>query len=172
MNISRVASVLVLSLTAATLVSGCSWLRGKTSAHRTDYLRSEQKAELVVPEGVDAPQSLDTMKIPPHTKPGTAISDKPPAAVAVSVGFIVKNQLDDVWSEVRSELRDYDGLTLRGESKALSGFDVEVQGQSFIIQVKEAGEERIQVLAVDGTGRVLNTGPAATVMQYLAKRVN
>jgi uncharacterized lipoprotein len=171
LNHSKIKMLAVLVLVAVS-ASGCSWLREKTSKHRTDYLQSEQKPALKIPEGMDAPANNSNMQIA-QVKGTPGVSDRPPSgAVAISAGFVVNDKRDDVWKKVRSELKDYEGLTLRGESQLLSGFDVEVQGQAFIIQVKEAGEDRTQVSAVDGAGAVLNSGSAATVLKYLQKKVD
>jgi uncharacterized lipoprotein len=162
-------AVLMIGVT----LGGCSWVREKTSKHRTDYLQSEQKPALKIPEGMDAPANNNNMQIA-QVKGTPGVSDRPPATgtVPISLGFVVNDKRDDVWKDVRKELKDYEGLTVRGESQLLSGFDVEVQGQAFIIQVKEAGEKRTQILAVDGTGAMVNGGAAADVMKHLQKKVD
>jgi uncharacterized lipoprotein len=137
LNHSKIKMLAVLVLVAVS-----AWLREKTSKHRTDYLQSEQKPALKIPEGMDAPANNSNMQIA-QVKGTPGVSDRPPSgAVAISAGFVVNDKRDDVWKKVRSELKDYEGLTLRGESQLLSGFDVEVQGQAFIIQVPCAIQDR------------------------------
>jgi uncharacterized lipoprotein len=145
------AAALVATLAAS---AGCSWFR----SHNNDYARSVENRPLEVPPDLDRPSSENALPLP--SAAGLGGTGLPPA------GFVVAESPGSVWTRIGAVLPTIEGVTVTGSAESLGSYDVNFQGQSFLLRVENtAGQSR--VFAISPSGQMLRAGPASILLEQL-----
>lgn len=158
---SRFTRTLLVALVALTLAgagTGCHWLKQKTS-----YLSSKETQPLEVPPGLNLPDTSAATGLPTvNTASGTVAGS--------GTDLQVPGSATEVYPKVGTVLASIEGVSIKGRAEALGSYDVSYQGQDFLIRVQDSnGGSRLMALSADG--RILSSGPAATLMQAIKARL-
>lgn len=142
--------------------SGCSWLKSKTNS-KSNYTASKETQPLEVPPGLNLPDTSGATALPSVSSPNGSRSGVP-SDISLS-GSAAAN-----YPKIGAALEAIEGVVINGRAEALGSFDVSYQGQSFLIRVQDsAGASRLLALSPDG--RVLSTGPAATLLAAIKAKL-
>jgi hypothetical protein len=161
--LSRAATIaIVIAMSVAVLgASGCRWF------HKKDvYAMSPDKRPLEFPPAFDpaeAERSLATTASGSVTRsslPGT----EPTATRAL--GFTVPGDRATVFARVGELLAATPGLTIASRAQLLGAFDVDYEGQKFLIRINE-GSSGSTVSAVDARGQPADNAAANKVIAAL-----
>ena len=161
-SVTRYARPLLAAGVALALVSGtgCSWIKHRT--HKTDYANSTENRPLEVPPDLDVPDTSAATPLPPASLLGGA-------KTANSTGFLVDGDAKTVWSKVGEVLSGFNGVTVTGRAEAITSYDVNYSGQSFLVRVESAGaKSRVSAISPDGIS--LTQGPAAQLLAQIQSR--
>ncbi len=140
--------------------SGCSWFRGKS-----DYELSPESRPLEVPPDLTLPRTDPTMQVPEVR----AVAPAAPGVQAAS-GFSVADSADSVWRRIGLALERIDGVTIVNRAQLIGSYEVQYQGQSFLVRAQADGEAT-RVIAVGADGQPLTSGPAAQLLGLLRQRI-
>lgn len=160
--LSRTATfAAVLAISVAVLgASGCSWFRKK------DYYSLEtDKRPLEFPpafDAADAERSLATVATGSVTR--SSLSGGNTASRAL--GFSVASDRSTVFTRVGELLSTTPGLTITNRAQLLGAYDVDYQGQKFLIRISENGTNS-SVSAVDPRGQPADNDAASKVIAAL-----
>jgi hypothetical protein len=156
---ARIAIVIVMSV-AVLGASGCRWF------HKKDvYAMNPDQRPLEFPPAFDtaeAERSLATTASGSVTRsslPGTQTK-------APSLGFTVPGDRATVFSRVGELLAATPGLTIASRAQLLGAFDVDYEGQKFLIRINE-GSSGSSVSAVDPRGQPADNAAANKVIAAL-----
>jgi hypothetical protein len=160
--LSRTMTVaIVIAMSSAVLgASGCRWFRKDDV-----YAMSPDKRPLELPPAFDpaeAERSLATTASGSVTR--SSLSDATPSTRAL--GFSAPGDRATVFARVGELLAATPGLTIASRAQLLGAFDVDYEGQKFLIRVSESGSGS-DVSAVDPRGQPSNNTAASKVIAAL-----
>lgn len=160
--LSRTATAaLLVALSAAALgTSGCSWFRKKDY-----YAVEESQRPLEFPPSFDASEaerSLATTASGSVTR--SSLSATTPAGR--TLGFSVSGDRATVFARVGEALAATSGVGIASRAQVLGAYDVDYQGQKFLIRITEA-DGRSTVSAVDPRGLPADNDGAARLIASL-----
>lgn len=151
----------VLAISVALLgTSGCSWFRKKDY-----YSLDTDKRPLEFPPAFDAAEaerSLATTASGSVTRSSLAGS----AAASSTMGFDVAGDRAAVFARVGELLSATPGLTIASRAQLLGAYDVDYQGQKFLIRISESGSGS-NVSAVDARGLPAGNDAASKLIAAL-----
>lgn len=153
-------SALLVSLLLA--LGGCSWLRGNS-----EYEKSPESRSLEVPPELDTPRVDPSMSIP---SPSSAAPVAPAATSSATAAFTIADSADGAWRRLGLALERTEGVTVTQKAQALSAYNVSYAGQEFLVRVVAVGSQS-RVEAVDASGALLSSGPAAELLGLLRARL-
>jgi len=136
-------------------VTGCHWVSAKFHT-KADYSKSPESRPLEVPPDLNAPDTSNAMAIPSASGLGSG-------GVVGEGGFTVAGAASDTWPKVGTILAGMDGVTINGRAEAMSTYDVNYQGQNFLIRIEDVGGQS-HVVAIGANGQVLRAGPASILL--------
>ena len=157
--VMKVAMVIGLSL-AVIGASGCRWFRKNDV-----YAMSPDQRPLEFPPAFDpseAERSLAT------TASGSVTRSSLPGAEPTTraLGFSVPGDRATVFAQVGEVLAATTGLTIASRAQLLGAFDVDYEGQKFLIRVSE-GSSGSNISAVDPRGQPADNPAASKVIAAL-----
>lgn len=180
----RPGRLLGLALVATvTVTSGCGWFGGNKKAA---YESSSESRPLELPPDLDMPQANSEMVIP-QVRPGRTgnspapVPSAPPAAgpqAAAVAGvasagiseFTLEDQIENAFRRISLALGRTEGVNVASSSQLLGSFEVQYQGQDFLIRIQpEGSSSRVSAVAPDG--RALTAGPATELLAQLKQRL-
>lgn len=173
LRVTQISLVILIALS----VAGCSWLRSKFS-NDDRYLGSQESQPLEVPPGLDLPTIDPAMQVPQASGSGAVgvTSAAPAGGVVVPANagavtdFTMADTLDSAWSRIGLSLARIDGVTIGNRAKLLGTYEVQYQGQAFLLRAQPDGES-IRVTAIGADGQPLTTGPATVLLGLLKQRL-
>ena len=143
------AGAIVVALLAS---SGCRWFHG------SDYTRSVENRPLEVPPDLNLPTTSSALPLPAAS--GLGGTAQAPA------GYVVADNPENTWIKLGAALATVEGVTIVGQAQALGTYDVNYQGQNFLIRVENtAGQSRVS--AISPSGQVLRAGPASVLLDQV-----
>ena len=134
-------------------VAGCSWFK---KGAKGDYALAPEARPLEVPPDLNLPNTSGAMQVP---NVGPAASSAG-AATNAAGGFTVGGSRDEAFTRVGEALAGIEGVAIASRAQLLGAFDVDYEGQKFLIRVSE-GTSGSSVSAVDARGQPADN-PAAT----------
>ena len=159
-RLMRTLLVGAVVLTLASAGAGCSWFKSKS---KSNYTASKESQPLEVPPGLNLPDTSGATALPSLSSSGVSRSG---AATDISVpGMAAAN-----FPKVGAALETIEGVVINGRAEALGSFDVNYQGQNFLIRLQDnAGASRLMALSPDG--RFLTSGPAAALLAAIRAKL-
>lgn len=152
---AMLAGAVLLALTSAS--AGCSWFKNKSN-----YEKSVETQPLEVPPGLDLPDTTQATSLPPIGATGTPI--------ASSTDLEISGSATDAYPKIGAALEGIEGVVINGRAEALGSYDVTYQGQNFLVRVQDSADgSRLMALSPDG--RILTSGPAATLMAAIKAKL-
>lgn len=159
---ARTLLTTALVLAMAT-TSGCGWFRSKTG-----YEHSPESRPLEVPPDLTVPRTDPTMQVPQvASAPQPAAA---PGGVQAVSGFAVSDSVESVWRRIGLALERIDGVAITNRAQLIGSYEVQYQGQSFLLRAQAEGEAT-RVVAVGADGQPLVSGPAAQLLGLLRQRI-
>lgn len=160
--LSRAARIaIVVAMSAAVIgASGCSWFRKKDL-----YSMDTDQRPLEFPPAFDAAEaerSLATSASGSVTR--SSLSGA--GSAARTLGFNVPGDRASVFARVGELLGATPGLTIASRAQLLGAFDVDYEGQKFLIRISEASSGS-NVSAVDPRGQPADNAAASKVIDAL-----
>ena len=157
--LSRAAmAATVVALSVAVLgTSGCGWFRKKDY-----YTMDTEQRPLSFPPAFDAAEADRGQAT---TASGSVSRSSLPSGnpSARALGFSVAGDRAGTFSRVGEALAATPGLTIASRAQLLGAFDVDYEGQKFLIRITEA-EGRSTVSAVDPRGLPADNDSAAKLI--------
>lgn len=147
------AALLVAMSVAVLGASGCSWFRKKDY-----YSMDADKRPLEFPPAFDAAEAERAANIAVGgsvTRSGMTSQ----GGVASALAFNVPGERSAVYARLGEALAATPGVTIASKAELLGAFDLDYEGQKFLVRVSEASGGS-QVSAVDARGQPANN-PAA-----------
>ncbi len=160
--LSRAAKIaIVIAMSVAVLgASGCRWF------HKKDvYAMNPDERPLEFPpafDAVEAERSLAT------TASGSVTRSSLPGAETATraLGFTAPGDRATVFARVGELLAATPGLTIASRAQLLGAFDVDYEGQKFLVRINE-GSNGSSVSAVDPRGQPADNEAASKVIAAL-----
>lgn len=160
--LSRAATVAVfVAMSAAVLgTSGCSWFRKKDY-----YAVEESQRPLEFPPAFDAAEAeRNVAATAGGSVTRSSLSATTPAGR--TLGFSVAGDRASAFARVGDALAATPDLVIASRAQLLGAYDVDYQGQKFLIRITEAGG-RSTVSAVDPRGLPADNDSAARLIASL-----
>ena len=158
--LSRVTmTAIVVAMSVAVLgTSGCSWFRKKDY-----YSLDTDKRPLEFPPAFDASEAERSLAT--TTASGSVTRSSLPSGdpSARALAFTVAGDRAGTFSRVGEALAATPGLTVASRAQLLGAFDVDYEGQKFLVRITEA-EGRSTVSAVDPRGLPADNDSAAKLI--------
>ncbi|MGY6517853.1 MAG: hypothetical protein ACXIUZ_03985 [Lysobacteraceae bacterium] len=167
MQSSTVFRRLTVAALAVSLVatSGCGLFRSKSA-----YEQSRETRPLEVPPDLNRPAIDPAMQLPTVAEQASR-----PAGASAPGGGVSRFDIDDsaesAWRRVGLALERIEGVTITNRAQLLSSFEVSYGGESFLVQVRPAGDRNATVTAVTASGQSIGSGPAAELLGLLRQRL-
>ena len=149
--------VLILTVAAMTLGSGCSWMRGKTG-----YELSPENRPLEIPPDLTAPTVDPAVRVPP-----LASARAPQAA---SAAFTLSNSTEKVYESLAGALAGVPGLKINEAARLLMAYNVSFEGETLLVRVSPEGTGA-RVAAVTQDGREASSGAGAKLLGLLKQKL-
>jgi hypothetical protein len=156
---ARIAIVIAMSV-AVLGASGCRWF------HKKDvYAMDTDQRPLEFPPAFDA---VEAERSQATTASGSVTRSSLPGAEPTTraLGFSVPGDRATVFARVGELLGATPGLTIASRAQLLGAFDVDYEGQKFLIRVSE-GSSGSNVSAVDPRGQPADNAAASKVIAAL-----
>lgn len=163
----RTVLALLTTVIAASLISGCGFLRKRTERKNNEYKMAVEERPLEVPPGLDMPTTTGALTIPAAggAAPAAATSaaaETPPAAGEATVtgaaggsgvslggdGLRVADTVESAWSRVGLALERSGAATIVSRDEAGRTYTVQTTGQT---TVKPGWFKRAVTLGMAGT---------------------
>jgi uncharacterized lipoprotein len=160
--LSRAATIaIMIAMSVAVLgASGCRWF------HKKDvYAMSADERPLEFPPAFDATEAERSLAT---TASGSVTRSSLPGAQPTTParGFTVPGDRATVFARVGELLAATPGLTIASRAQLLGAFDVDYEGQKFLIRINE-GSSGSSVSAVDPRGQPADNAAANKVIAAL-----
>ncbi len=160
--LSRAATVaIVIAMSFAVLgASGCRWFNKKDV-----YALNPDERPLEFPPAFDAAEADRSLAT---TASGSVTRSSLPGAAATTraLGFSVAGDRATVFAQVGEVLAATPGLTIANRAQLLGAFDVDYEGQKFLVRVSESSAGS-NVSAVDPRGQPADNEAASKVIAAL-----
>ena len=148
-----------LAIALVTGLGGCHWFK-----HKSEYAASKEDRPLEVPPDLDRPDTSAATALPALAS-GNAQSSLRAADVLVS-----GSSASDLYPKIGAALEAIAGVTINGRAEALGSYDVNYQGQNFLVRAQDSqGGSRLLALSADG--RLLTSGPAADLLKLVRAKL-
>ncbi|MFC4822327.1 hypothetical protein [Dokdonella ginsengisoli] len=146
----RTVLALLTTLIAASLISGCGFLRKRTERKNNEYKTAVEERPLEVPPGLDMPSTTGALTIPAAggAAPAAATSssaETPPAAGETAVaaaagsgvalggdGLSVSDTVESTWSRVGLAMERSGAATILNRDEAGRTYTVQTTGQTTV----------------------------------------
>ncbi len=159
-RLMRTLLVGAVVLALASAGTGCSWFKSKS---KSNYMASRESQPLEVPPGLNLPDTSGATSLP-------SVSSGSGSRSGVASDITLPGSATANYPKIGAALEGVEGVVINGRAEALGSFDVTYQGQSFLVRVQDsAGASRLIALSPDG--RVLTSGPAATLMAAIRAKL-
>lgn len=146
----RIVLALLTAIIAASLLSGCGFLRKRAERKNNEYKMAVEERPLEVPPGLDMPSTTGSLTIPaaggaaPAAVAGT--TETPPAAGSTAVvgasgtpgaalggdGLRVADNVESTWSRVGLALERSGAATIVNRDEAGRTYTVQTTGQTTV----------------------------------------
>ncbi len=159
--LSRATTVaLIAAMSVAVLgTSGCKWFRKDKY-----YGQDESQRPLEFPPAFDAAEAERSASASAGSVSRSSLTAT--GAQARALGFTVAGDRASVFAKVGDALAATPGLTVASRAQLLGAYDVDYQGQKFLIRVSESGSGS-QVSAVDPRGVPADNDAASKLIASL-----
>jgi len=157
----RVLAVAVLAV-AVVGVSGCKWFRKDNAL----YAGPPETRPLEVPPDLDRPRTEGAVAVPQVPQSVTRSGAEVASAQANANGFAAAGTREAVLERVARALVLVSGLSIVNQAELLGTFEVEYDGESFMVRVA-AAEDGSFVSAVDARGEPANGAAAQRLITSL-----
>lgn len=190
---SSVRIALVGALVTALLASsGCKWFHRGGNA---DYQKSVENRPLEIPPDLDKPAVDPSMQIPtsratnttsarsvPPAAPSIAPASIPPPASPAPVvanpapvagndaSFTITDTPAGTWTRLGSALAHVDGVAITQRAQALSSYEVQYKGATFLLRASAEGTTS-RITAIGTDGQVTHAAEANELLALLHDRI-
>jgi uncharacterized lipoprotein len=149
--VKRTVLALLTTLIAASLISGCGFLRKRTERKNNEYKMAVEERPLEVPPGLDMPNTTGALTIPsaggsaPAATTASSSSETPPAAGEAAVagaagagaalggdGLRVSDTVESTWSRVGLAMERSGAATILNRDEAGRTYTVQTTGQTTV----------------------------------------
>lgn len=157
-----VALVLIASVSGLT---GCRWFK-----RNNPYAMAPESRPLEVPPEMDAREAGNAVaeNAGPTSVTRSSLSGGRPAQISSRVlSFPVAGERSAVFDRVGEALGKISGVNVVSRAQILGAFDIDYQGQKFLVRVSDAGNGSTQVAAVDPRGVPADNEAAADLIAAL-----
>lgn len=155
-------------IAAASVLSGCGYMRSKFGAKPDRYKNSEQGRPLEVPPDLERPNTTGALAIPQVGTTRAADSsvsvDRVPAIGSVAAvdsgeGFLVTDSLESTWSRVGLALERSGIATIESRDESAKSYAIRASGKTN----KPAGWLKRAVTFGKGSGKQVSSSESLTV---------
>ncbi len=159
--LSRAATVaLIAAMSVAVLgASGCKWFRKDKY-----YGQDESQRPLEFPPAFDAAEADRSANAAAGSVSRSSLTAA--GTQARTLGFTVAGDRASVFAKVGDALAATPGLTVASRAQLLGAYDVDYQGQKFLVRVSESGNGSL-VSAVDPRGVPADNDAASKLIASL-----
>ncbi len=157
-----VALVLIASVSGLT---GCRWFK-----RNNPYAMAPESRPLEVPPEMDAREAGNAVaeNAGPTSVTRSSLSGGRPTQISSRVlSFPVAGERSAVFDRVGEALGKTSGVNVVSRAQILGAFDIDYQGQKFLVRVSDAGNGSTQVAAVDPRGVPADNEAAANLIAAL-----
>ena len=195
---SSIRIALVGALVTALLASsGCKWFHRGGNA---DYQKSVENRPLEIPPDLDRPAVDPSMQVPVNRATSTAAArptsprSVPPAASTIApasivppasptpaaanpapvagsdASFTITDTPAGTWTRLGSALAHVDGVAITQRAQALSSYEVQYKGATFLLRASAEGTTS-RITAIGTAGQVTHSAEANELLVMLHDRI-
>lgn len=166
--VKRNLSIMLCMIAAASVLSGCGYMRSKFGAKPDRYKNSEQRKPLEVPPDLERPNTTGALVIPEagttRTLDSSVSVDRAPAmgalaAVDAGEGFFVTDSVESTWSRIGLALERSGAATIESRDESNKSYAIRASGKSS----KPAGWLKRTVTFGKGSGKQVTSNESLTV---------
>lgn len=169
--VKRNLSIVLCVIAAASVLSGCGYMRSKFGTKPDRYKNSEQGRPLEVPPDLERPNTTGALVIPEVGSPAraaaadsTASVDRVPAMGAAmgsgtADGFSVADSVESTWSRVGLALERSGIATIEARDASAHSYSIRASGKT----TKPAGLLKRMVTFGKGSGKQVSSSEPLTV---------
>ncbi len=157
----RIAAIASLAV-AVSLTAGCSWFKKDNEA----YKLSGEARPLELPPEFSRPDTSGAMALPSQGALASETATRSTPSAQSGTGFTVAGERDAVFARIGELLQATEGLTIASRAALLGAYDVNYQGENFLVRASESGDN-VYVSAVDPRGLPQTTPGASALLAQL-----